>query len=232
MRTKLGADFDVDELDVDYDERDDIIEYDGPQPKSRMELPGRIKNMWYTRSSNGNPMFKLVFEAETAGNRELGAYDGCPIWDNIVFTPGAAFRYQPFLTLFGLSLRDIKSRMDLEEDESRLGRKVLSIGTWEPGGDDAMCTVKVKTEMYEEERQVRVARYLPHPAGASSGLDEFAEDEDEEPEERPRRRQEAANGRGNGRGSTPPRRSADDGRRRAPARAGASRRGRDGEDPF
>ena len=229
MRTKIGAEFDVEELDVDYDERDDIIDYDGPQPKARMELPGRIKNMWYLTSSNGNPMFKVVFEAETAGHRELAAYDGCPVWDNITFTPGAAFRYQPFLALFGLTLRDVKSRMDLEEDETRMGRKVLSVGRWEPGSDEAMCAIKIKTEIYEEERQVRVAKYLPHPAGAG-GADDLDEDEEGGAPapppgarcgiaERPEHAAAAAR---------------QDDRRRAPARTGASRRPRDDEDdpPF
>ncbi len=231
VKMRLGAEFDTDELDVDYDERDDIIDYDGPTPKARMELPGRIKNLWYLTSSNGNPMFKVIFEAETAGHSKLAAYDGCPVWDNITFTPGAAFRYQPFLQLFGLTLRDVKSRMDLEEDETRMGRKVLSIGRWEPGSDEAMCAIKIKTEFYEEERQVRVAKYLPHPAGAA-GADDL--DEDEEEEERPRRRQAPAAAPRNGRASTPPRRAAEDDRRRPPARSGTFRRPRDDEDdpPF
>lgn len=210
MREKIGAEFDLDELDVEYEDRDDIIEYDGPVPKARMELPGRIKNMWWTTSSNGNRQFKVIFEAETAKVRGLEQYDGCPIWDQVTFTPGAAFRYQPFLHLFGLTLRDVKGRMDLEEDESKLGRKILAVGRWRPGSDEARCVVKTKTEVYEGERSVKIAKYLPLEGAADA---EFDDDEDDfEEERRPRRREPATAGARSRSGSGPARsrRSVDD----------------------
>lgn len=164
-KLKVGKEFDEAALDVEWDEREDFTEYDGEQPPRGTILKGKIKRAWYTISSNGNPMLKVIFEAE--GNKgELKQYNGLGVWDNITFTPKAAFRYGPFLQLFGFTLKDVKSKIDAEEEDGQ-GFPVNSIGKWHVGTDDSLCSVVTKRERYDGEIVTRVSKYMP--ADADSG---------------------------------------------------------------
>ena len=120
MKLKVGPDFDEEELEnAEYEDRQDFEEYDGPEPKAKTILPGRIEAMWATTSRNGDLMFKVLFVAETDGhsNTELRKYDGWQGWDNIVFIESAAFRYKPFLEATGITLRDIRRATEVEDEE-------------------------------------------------------------------------------------------------------------------
>jgi hypothetical protein len=159
--------FDEKALDeAEYTDREDFAEYEGELPPRGTILNGRIKRVWATMSSNNNFMFKTLFEAEANGG-DLAQYNGLPIWDNITFVETAAFRYKPFLMIFGLKVKDVKSRIDVTDDENEtLGRSVSKIATWEPGSDDSRCQVSTKRRRYEGDWQVNVGRYLPFDADA------------------------------------------------------------------
>jgi hypothetical protein len=180
VRQKLGAEFDVDDLDVDDWEDGGYEEYEGEDPPKNVHLLGRVTKVWKTESSNGDVMFKSIFTAE--GNTgKLAQYNGWTGWDNITFVKTAAFRYQPFLLAFNLSVRDIKNKMDVG-DEEKMGDRIESIADWRPGSDDSWCYIVTKRERFGDEWTTKIKTYEPG---------EPPEDEDEE-EERPARRSRRA----------------------------------------
>jgi hypothetical protein len=163
-KLKLDDDvFDATELDVEYEDRD-FSEYDGEIPRSGTILNGQIKKVWFTISQNDNPMFRVLTEAQ--GNEgDSAEFNGLGVWDNVTFTPKAAFRYQPFLALFGLTIADVKQRT-VVGDEDNIGQPVEKIKNWSPDTKAARCRIVIKREKYEGEFQARVRKYMPLEDGA------------------------------------------------------------------
>jgi ribosomal protein S16 len=179
-KLKLSNDeFDPDELDVEYDDTS-YETYDGEVPKTGTLVTARVTKCWWTYSQNDNPMIKAIAVAED-GDNGLEEYDGLPIWENITFTPSAAFRYQPFLRAFGLTLKDVKTKTIVADEEDNLGTPIEKIGTWKPGSDDALCQIVIKKDRYDGEWQAKVGKILPY--------DEPEEEAEEE--EKPARRKPA-----------------------------------------
>jgi hypothetical protein len=152
----LGAGFDAEGLDeAEYD--DSFEPYSGPLPPNGTVLKFRLVKLFSTESGNGDFMLKDILVAE-----ESGEYDGLTIFDNIVFTEKAAFRYQPFMAAFGLTAKLIKAKTIIgdDEDERFNGYPVVSIGRWQPGSDKAVCFVKVTQEEYNDEMRPRAGKYI------------------------------------------------------------------------
>jgi hypothetical protein len=102
----------------------------------------------------------VIWEAE--GNKgDNEQYNGLGIFDNVTFTPKAAFRYMPFLKLFGVSLVDVKTKM-IGGLEDNMGNPVEKIGSWTIDSDRSKCNVLVKREKYNDEIQARIGRYMPY----------------------------------------------------------------------
>lgn len=137
----------------EYSEEGDYEPYDGPEPPANTLLDGEIKKIWLTESSNGNMMFKVLFEAG-----EDTEYPGCPIWENVVFTsPGAKFKWQPFMDALGISLKDIKAKTMVGEEDN-VGTVVEKIGKVE-----FPCDIRVRTGVQkkgEYKGKVQVAKWL------------------------------------------------------------------------
>ena len=220
VRQKLGLEFDADDLDTDDWTEGGFEEYEGDDPPKGVKLLGRVTKIWKTESGNGDVMFKSIFVAE--GNTgKLAQYNGWTGWDNITFVRTAAFRYQPFLMAFDLTVKDIKNKMDFEEESERMGQRINEIAGWEPGGKDSWCYIVTKREKFGDEMTTKIKTYEPGEPP-----------EPEEEEERPRRRSRARDDEEEERPAR--RRSRDDEDERPARRASTGRRGAGtgGRDPF
>jgi hypothetical protein len=181
--------FNVDELDeAEYDEENQFQPYTGPTPPNNTILPGRIKKAWWTFTQNDDRMMKVVFEAD----EYAGKYKDCPVWDNIVFSPSAKFRWKPFLDAFGLTLIDFKKRLSViggdDEDDPQLGAPIEKVGKWEPGEESADTRIIVISKP-DNNRNMRlnVVKYLPYEDEDEDEDDDYDEDEEEEEQPPPRR---------------------------------------------
>lgn len=178
-RVKLDdEDFDIDELEeAEYDPDKQYTPYQGAIPPKDTLLGGRVKNMWYTWTQNGDPMFKVIFEVE-----QPGEYDGLGVWDNVTMNSKSKWRWKPFIDALGIKLIDIKNRMDLEEEENeKLGRKVNRIGKFVPGEDSEMAMILSGRDTRDAKNpKATVAKWMEYDEDA---FDEDIEDDEEDDEE-------------------------------------------------
>lgn len=190
-------DLDVEALEeAEYDESKDFEPYDGPRPPKGTILGGYIKRIFwtYTTKKPERPMLKILFvAAENTGTR--AQYNDWAQWDNVVIADNTKFRWKPFIDAFGLTLRDIKTKLYVapeDQDDPKNGAPIIKIGTWKPGEeeDGAWARVLIKHEKYEGEWDAKVDRWLAYqdsdeaedPEDDDEG-DEEAEDETEELED-------------------------------------------------
>lgn len=177
------SEFNVDELDVEWEESD-FESYDGELPPTGTILRGNVKKLWWTYTTNEDSMLKVLWVA--GGNEgDLEEYNGLPVWENIVFTPKAAFKYGPFLQVMGITLKDVFSKTYVAEEDDNIGAPVEKIATLVPGTDGADCGVIIKRRKYQGEWKVEAQKFIDQPDGDD-------DDDDDEPEERPARRKPAA----------------------------------------
>lgn len=181
MATKLKGDdlgkFDIDELDVEWSDSD-YGDYEGEQPPTGTVLRGGIKKMWWTFTSNEDPMIKALWVAD--GNTgKLAEYNGLTVWDNIVFTPKAAFRYGPFLQVLGLTLKQVKTMLYVADEDDNIGAPIERIAKVAPGTESTECGVVTKRRKYNGEWSVNIAKYIEQP-------DADDDDDDDDEEEAPR----------------------------------------------
>lgn len=159
--------------DAEYSE-DDFVEYDGEIPPAGTILRGTIKKVWATESSNGDPMLKVLFEAEgNTGDRK--EYNGLGIWDNVLFTmPQVKFKWQPFLDALLITLADLKNKT-MAGDETDRGTELLRIGTVK---FPVAIRVKTEREKYEGELRAKARRWLPVAEESDDEDDDFEEDDE------------------------------------------------------
>lgn len=170
------AGFDPEELDVEWSETD-FDTYEGEDPPSGTVLKGHVKKLWWTYASDETPMIKVLWVA--SGNVGSNAeYNGLPVWDNLVFKPSAAFKYGPFLQATGVTLRDIKTRTIVAEDDDNMGAPIEKIGKFAPG-EDAECGIVTKREKYQGNWSTKVGKFIEQP--------DDEDDDEDEPEETPAR---------------------------------------------
>jgi hypothetical protein len=155
-RLKLDDnDLDLDELDVEVEESN-FQPYDGEIPPSGKVFECRITKMWLSYSADDTAMLVALAVVE-----DEGPYEGLPIFEYMVLKASAAFKYQPFLHAFGLTLRDVKTKMDVADEDDKIGAPITAIAKWEVGSDDALCRVVTKREKYQGEWQAKIGSILP-----------------------------------------------------------------------
>lgn len=167
--------FDDEALDgVDWDPETDggFTPYDGPIPPANTILKGAVKKAWSTNSKAGNPMIKLLWEA-SGNSDEKEKYNGLPVWHNVVFMKEYPGLWKPFLAAFGLTASDIKNKTIVDSaEESNHGKPIVKISnSFKPG--DAKVSIVTKKEKYNDEDQVRIAKFL-----LAVDEDDDADDED------------------------------------------------------
>lgn len=164
---------DWDELDdAEYNEDGgNYAKYEGPQPPKDMMLSGEIKKVWATRSSAGNKMFKVLFEASgNTGEREK--YNGLAVWENVVWTPSSKFKWQPFLDALEISLKAVQKATITGEQDDNVGTPVLRIHKRE---FPARVRIQTDSEMYNGSKRTKVAKWFPGADGDDE--DDFEDDE-------------------------------------------------------
>jgi hypothetical protein len=168
--------FNPKKLDVEPEGRR-FERYDGDIPRTGTILEIRVTKMWWTNADDGTSMIKLLAVAEN-NNGRLKEFNGLPTWEQLTFKPTAAFRYQPFLQCFDIPLRDIKSKLDVEADDDKIGTPINAIGDWVVGSDDAVARIVIKRDFFNKEWQskVDVDGWLP----LEDDLEAEPEDEEEE----------------------------------------------------
>jgi hypothetical protein len=175
--------FNPDELDVEWDDST-FDTYDGEQPPGGTALLANVKKMWWTYSSDDTAMIAVLMIAE-GNNHGKEEYDGLPIWEYLVFKTSAAFKYGPFLEVTGITLKDIKTKMKVDDEDEKQGAPILAIGSFKPDTDDSVIGVITKRERYNGEWQTKAGKYL--------SADEIEDmEDDDEPEEKPRGRRSAS----------------------------------------
>jgi len=179
VRMKLDrTEFDPDDLDVEWEEGQTFTKYDGDIPPVDTVLIARITKMWWTQTNDGSAsMIKMVAVAEQ-NTGDLEEYNGLDSWENLTFKKTAAFRYGPFLAHFGIAYKDIFNKMDVEEEDDRIGTPINKIGNWVVGSDDALCRIVTGRDKYKGKQQSRIEGWLDY---------EEPDDEDDEDEPAPRR---------------------------------------------
>jgi hypothetical protein len=204
-------DFNVKELDVEPTETK-FKRYTGEVPKTGTILIARVTRMWWTQSGDGtSQIFLMAFAEQNTG--KLKEYNGLPIREYLTFKPTAAFRYIPALETLGFTLRDIKSKMIVEEEPDNIGDVITKIGDFVVGSDDALVRLVIKRERYEDEwnAKIDIDGWLPledededeDDDEDDEDIDDEDEDEDEEdePPARPTRGRSARSGASSKRGA-------------------------------
>jgi hypothetical protein len=184
---KLTKDeFDPKELDVEYD-GPQFERYTGDVPKTGTILIHRVTKAWWKITDDGDNQMVILAVAEQ-NKGALKEFNGLTTWEYLTWKPSSSRRYQPFLQLFGITLRDVMTKMDVEEDDDNIGTPVNSIDDWEVGSDDALCRIVIKRDYWNDEWRSKVDwdGWLPFDIDADADDDE--DDDEEEEQRRPARK--------------------------------------------
>jgi hypothetical protein len=146
--------FDEKELDVEY-EGPKFERYTGDVPKTGTILTARVTKMWASVTDDGDQKTSILAVAE-GNDGQLKEFNGLPIWEYLVWTPKNSRRYQPFLQNFGLTVRDYRTKLDVQPDDDNIGTPINSIGDWEVGSDDALCRIVIKRDFWNDEWRAKI----------------------------------------------------------------------------
>ena len=188
---------DTDDIDVDALEQvqystEKLTDYAGEVPPIGLALSGYVKKIWWTRTKpkpgggGDDPMLKVLWIAsDNDGDNE--EYNDCPFWLNAPLTPGAKFRWDPFLNAYGLTLTDVKTKTYVEppSKEDQNGRPIQRIGTWKPGADrdEAWCWIVTDQENDDYGLKAIAGEWLPWDEAPEPTADEEPEDVEDEADE-------------------------------------------------
>lgn len=169
LRKEDTADINVDELEAAEYSEQTYASYGGEIPPNDTILTAYVKAIWWTRTGGGSPMLKVLVIADD-NEGELEEYNGLPSWENMGLSAGAKFKWAPFFSHFGFTIRDVKNKIVLASDEDdNIGAPISKIGDFVPGSDESWCRIITSREKYNGAWQAHVQSWLPY--------------EDEEPEE-------------------------------------------------
>jgi len=199
LKKEDTADLDIEELDALEYSTETYDSYDGEVPPKDLELTGYVKKMWWTRTSNNDPMLKILWVAEE-NTDDMEEYNGCPFWLNYALIGGAKFRWAPFLDNYGITLKQVKNNIDVADKDDQNGAPINKIANFRPGeeSDEAWCRVITDRERYNGEFKPAIKSWLPWDADDEAEEEEAEEEEAEEEyeEEEPEPEPEPARGRG------------------------------------
>jgi hypothetical protein len=152
--------------------------YDGEIPATGTLLRFRVTKMWWTYSQADDPMLKVLCVAED-NEGDLEEYDGLPCWENLPLTAAAKFKWFPFLDFFGLTIRDIRTKTIVADEDDNQGAPIEKIGSFVVGSDDALFVGMISKERYQGKWQAHIKEWL---------------DSDTELDGKPKRSKAASNG--------------------------------------
>jgi hypothetical protein len=159
--------------DVDQVEDDSFEPYDGPTPPRGVYV-GKIKTIKKAESSNGNDMIKLliIIDGKASGKPK---YDGAPIFDNVPVTEQTMFRVKQLMLGLGGTGKNFDATV-IDEDDN-----ITKFGTIRP--KDMLIRFATKTELYGEETNAKVSRYMPPKEDEPDDEDDSDYDEEDDSEE-------------------------------------------------
>lgn len=169
----------VDDNDLDINELEDaefteFEQYDGEIPPNGTQLSALIKRMWwtYTQTDDTPMLVTLVVAQDNEG--ELEEYNGLVIYDRAKLAANTKFRWFPLLSAIGLTIRDVKTKAYVEDDDDpRFGAPITKIGDWEPESDAAWVTIITGRERDQEGNwRPKVAKWLEFQEPAEAEPDE------------------------------------------------------------
>src|SRR6266568_4072450 len=208
-RLKDAEVLDADKLEeAEYGEGD-FQKYTGEIPATGTMLVFRVTKAWWTYSSNDDPMLKVLCVAEDNPG-SLEEYDGLTAWENMPLTASAKFKWAPFLEHFGLTIRDVRNKLIVADEDDNQGAPITKIARLTVGSDDFLFVGIVAKERYQGKWQAHISEWLD----ADTELDD-----EEEPPARSRRK-------------TPARSAAKKPAVRGASRRRASSKGEEDEPPF
>jgi hypothetical protein len=196
LRSEDTEDLDVEELDAVEYSTEQFDTYDGEVPPKDIELGGYVKKMWWTRTQNGDPMLKILWVA-AENTDDYEEFNDCPFWLNYALIGGAKFRWAPFMENYGITLKDVKTKTDVQDKDDQNGAPINKIASFRPGeeNDEAWCRIITDRERYNGEWKPAIKEWLPWDDDGTGPEDEA---EEEEPEEEPEPEPEPARTRGRG----------------------------------
>lgn len=181
--------------DDDFDEKELDVPYDGPQferyrgdiPKTGTVLTARVTKGWWLVNEDGEQQTKLIVVAEQ-NNGSLAEFNGLPTWETLTWETRASGRYMPFLMNFGLTTRDVKRKLFVDDKDDNIGTPIQSIGGLEIGSDDFLCQIVIFRDWYDQGRgqgewrsKIDWDGWLPYAEADGHADDDDEEEEDERP---------------------------------------------------
>ena len=105
----------------------------------------------YTQFGTGNQGLNVLLLLDGSWKSNHEKYNGCPLWDRVVMTKGAAAFVKAFARALGVSAEDLISRVVVDEDGvvTKIGKKVIN--------EDIQLYVAVRRGSYNEEPRLEIA---------------------------------------------------------------------------
>src|SRR5712691_3634503 len=161
---------DFDELEnTEYTEGGSFTSYDGDVPAKGTILRAYVRKMWWTLTalkpdgSGEDAMIKVLVVA-SSNEGDTAEYNGCPFWESLALNPQSKWKWQPFLDQFGITLRDIKTKTMVADEDDNVGAPIEKIGNFIPGenSDAAWCRVVTDRSRYNGEWSAHVGSWLDY----------------------------------------------------------------------
>lgn len=129
----------LDEEEFDPDDDGGFVAYDGEIPPAGILLKGDVTKLWLVKSQAGDWMYKALFIADCGHDTDsdglceedckYAEYNGCPIWDNVLWSlPQVKFKWGHFLNGMGITLKDIRAKTVVDDEEDNIGLPVKKVG--------------------------------------------------------------------------------------------------------
>lgn len=153
--------------------------YIGELPPAGKALPGIIRRVFLTESSMGDPILKVLYEVTD------GPYAGFTAWDNVTLNNKAAFKWQPFLRVLGVTPQELIRHTRVNADDvTDVGRRVLAIGERDLSDDEnpVGCHFGVQYRTFDGVRTPHVIGSKPRTVSGNETAGNKAVDTDKDDE--------------------------------------------------
>ena len=184
LRADDTATLNVRELEsATYDKRED---YRGAIPPKNTRLHVIVKKAWWSETNppvgkdRGDPMLKLLVVADGNIGGDGEEYEGLTMWENYALTKPSKWKWDPFLSHFGLTITDVKTRTFVADEDDNNGAPIQKIKGWIVNSDDARATIYTSREMYQGDWQAHVAEWLEYDPSDVGDLEDSGAAEDDE----------------------------------------------------
>lgn len=137
--------------------------YEGPIPPNNSVLQARLKWARVAEFQSGSGGLKLLMEVEEPDGPKA-KYNGCPIFENLVDIDSQDWKIRQWLDAIGAEGRDWDNCVSA--DDGNGNEAITKFGRVKADG----LTLRVQTmiDTYNDEKRVKVRKYLPKIAGTAT----------------------------------------------------------------